>query len=37
MKNLTIKLGLNEEDILIDDISNNSFENVENLFNLICE
>ena len=34
MKNLAIKLGVNEEDILIDDISNNSFENVENSFNL---
>lgn len=37
MKNLAIELGVNEEDILIDDISNNSFENVENLFNLICD
>ena len=35
MKNLAIKLGVNEEDILIDDKSNNSFENVENSFNLI--
>lgn len=37
MKNLVIKLGVNEEDILIDDISNNSFENIENSFHLICE
>lgn len=35
MKNLAIELGVNEEDILIDDTSNNSFENVENSFNLI--
>jgi len=35
MKNLAIELGVNEEDILIDDKSNNSFENVENSFNLI--
>lgn len=37
MKNLAIELGVNEEDILIDDISDNSFENVENSFNLICD
>lgn len=36
MKKLAIELGVNEEDILIDDTSNNSFENVENSFNLIC-
>lgn len=36
MKKLAIALGVNEEDILIDDTSNNSFENVENSFNLIC-
>lgn len=36
MKNLAVELGVNEEDILIDDTSNNSFENVENSFNLIC-
>lgn len=36
MKNLAIELGIKEEDILIDDTSNNSFENVENSFNLIC-
>lgn len=35
MKNLAIKMGINEEDILIDDTSNNSFENVENSFKLI--
>lgn len=35
MKNLAIELGVNEEDILVDDTSNNSFENVENSFNLI--
>ena len=37
MKNLAIELGVNEEDILIDDTSNNSFENVENSFNLIFD
>ena len=36
MKNLAIKLGVSEEDILVDDTSSNSFENVENSFNLIC-
>lgn len=35
MKNLAIELGVKEEDILIDDTSNNSFENVDNSFNLI--
>lgn len=35
MKNLAIKLGVNEQDILVDDTSCNSFENVENSFNLI--
>lgn len=36
MKNLAVKLGVREEDILIDDTSSNSFENVENSFELIC-
>lgn len=35
MKNLAIKLEVNEQDILVDDTSCNSFENVENSFNLI--
>ncbi len=35
MKNLAIKLGVKEEDILIEDKSNNSFENVDNSFALI--
>lgn len=35
MKNLAIELGVNEDDILVDDTSNNSFENVENSFKLI--
>ena len=30
MKNLAIKLGVNEQDLLVDDTSCNSFENVEN-------
>lgn len=30
MKELAISLGVNEEDILIDDTSNNTFENIEN-------
>lgn len=37
MKKLAIDLGVDEEDILIDDTSNNSFENVENSFNLISD
>lgn len=37
MKKLAIKLGVKEEDILIDDLSNNSFENVENSFDLISK
>ena len=35
MRKLAIKLGIKEEDILIDDKSNNSFENVKNSFGLI--
>lgn len=35
MKDLAVKLGVKEEDILIDDTSNNSFENVDNSFDLI--
>lgn len=30
MKELALSLGVNEEDILIDDTSNNTFENIEN-------
>ena len=37
MKKLAIKLGVNEENILVDDTSNNSFENVENSFHLISD
>jgi len=35
MKNSARKLGVNEEDILVEDKSNNSFENVDNSFKLI--
>ncbi len=35
MKNLAIKMGIKEEDILVEDKSNNSFENVDNTFKLI--
>lgn len=35
MKNLAVEMGVNNQDILIDDTSNNSFENVENAFKLI--
>ena len=35
MRDFDIKLGIKEEDILIDDKSNNSFENVKNSFDLI--
>lgn len=35
MKKLAIEMGIKEEDILVDDTSNNSFENVENSFGLI--
>lgn len=37
MKNLAISMGTLEEDILVDDTSNNSFENVSNSFKLISE
>lgn len=36
MKDLAIKMGVDEKDILIDDKSNNSFENVDYSFNLIA-
>lgn len=35
MKELAVSLGVNEDDILIDDVSNNSFENVENAMKLL--
>ncbi len=35
MKILAIELGVNENDILLDDLSNNTFENIENGMNLI--
>ncbi len=35
MKELAVSLGVNEDDILIDDASNNSFENVENAMKLL--
>lgn len=35
MRNLAIEMGIDENDILVDDKSNNSFENVDNAFNLI--
>ena len=35
MKVLAVELGVSEEDILVDDTSNNSFENVDNAFKLI--
>lgn len=35
MKELAISLGVSEDDILIDDVSNNSFENVENAMKLL--
>ena len=35
MKNLAVEMGVKNQDILIDDTSNNSFENVENAFKLI--
>lgn len=37
MKDLAISMGALEEDILVDDTSNNSFENVSNSFKLIKE
>lgn len=35
MKDLAIKLGVSEEDILIETDSNNSFENVDNVFGIL--
>lgn len=35
MKQLALSLGVKEEDILIDDTSNNTFENVENAMKLL--
>lgn len=35
MKKLAIDLGVNENDILIDDLSNNTFENIDNAFEII--
>lgn len=35
MKELALSLGVNEEDILIDDTSNNTFENIENAMKLL--
>lgn len=35
MKNLAISLGVNEDDILIDDASSNTFENIENAMKLL--
>ena len=35
MRNLAIELGVNKDDILCEDMANNSFENVEYSFNLI--
>lgn len=35
MKKLAISLGISEDDILIDDASNNTFENIENAMNLL--
>ena len=35
MRNLSIELGVNKNDILCEDMANNSFENVEYSFNLI--
>lgn len=35
MKNLAILMGIKEKDILIEDKSNNSFENVDNAFSII--
>lgn len=37
MKNLAIEMGILEQDILIEDTSSNSFENVEHAFALIPE
>ena len=35
MKELALSLGVKEEDILIDDTSNNTFENIENAMKLL--
>ena len=35
MKNLAIQMGIKEKDILVEDKSNNSFENVDNVFSMI--
>lgn len=35
MKELALSLGVNEDDILIDDTSNNTFENIENAMELL--
>lgn len=35
MKDLAVKMGIKEQDVLIDNQSNNSFENVENAFKFI--
>ncbi len=35
MKELSLSLGVKEEDILIDDTSNNTFENIENAMKLL--
>lgn len=35
MKELALSLGVNEENILIDDTSNNTFENIENAMKLL--
>lgn len=35
MKELALSLGVNEDDILIDDTSNNTFENIENAMKLL--
>ncbi len=35
MKELALSLGVSEEDILIDDTSNNTFENIENAMRLL--
>lgn len=37
MKNLAIEMGILEQDILVEDTSSNSFENVEHAFPLIPE
>lgn len=35
MKELALSLGVNKDDILIDDNSNNTFENIENAMKLL--